>query len=78
MLGATEGTVPFAMGDDSFRDGFADSGKRLQFLRRGSVDVYCVDSGRIRSSKLKLNRSLSSLSARGGEHREDNYDQDGD
>ena len=25
MFGSTEGTVMFAMGDDSFREGFADS-----------------------------------------------------
>ena len=78
MLGAAEGTVPFAMGDDSFRDGFADSWQRFELLRRGGVHVYCVGSGWTRSSKLKLNWTLSSVSARGDEHGEDNYDQDGE
>ena len=39
MFGFAEGAVFFAVFDDSFRDGFANAGQRLEFLGRGGVDV---------------------------------------
>lgn len=77
MFGAAERAIALPMGDDSFRNGLADSGKRFEFLRRRNVDVDCVDSDRIRSGKLKLDPILGRFRARSSEHGEDNYQNDG-
>ena len=81
MLGPTKGTVAFAMVNDSFGDGFADSGQRFQFLGRSRIYVYRIDRGRIGSIKLKANCCLgiSCLRSTGdSQQSETNGEQDAD